>query len=660
MKYVSAVFFPLLSTVIFFISVFAPATSGANPADEATIQKFISRAKDLHLAESDQWIRFGHYRPTTFGGMKSEADGMNFFVVPEGRRSPEAELNATLRGFFSTDKRKLIGSRQPAQSVQCQFPARFAWLDSQLGLKGAVPVDDCKEWNEFRDRMATKSVTLVFSSFYVGNPSSTFGHSLVRLNKSEGAEGTEHHQLLDYGVNYAAVRTVDNPLLYALFGLAGVFEGHFTSLPYYYKVREYGDFESRDLWEYDLNLTKEETDRFVAHMWELGSTYFDYFYLTENCSYHMLTAIEAAAPRVHLVDHMPFWILPTDTIKATFLEPGLVKRTNFRASVYSQFKARLDRLNDTEERELKLLTKTEQSDSTKMDLLNKTEFDAHAKARVLDAYIDFFDLQHARELVDKDETLVNRKQRLLLARSQLPTSQPLDFSTPPTASPNLAHDSMKLTLDRVSNQNKTDATSFGVRFAFHDLLDPKLGLPNTADIEFFNVTYRYWDQSRRLQLEDWALFGVGNYQPINAYSQKLTWRGRLGVHRIDDERCGDCEAGFAKMGFGGSIYLWPSKGWLGYLLGEASFDGSPVFDQEKYSTSVGPTLGVRLQASHWMSFLTEARYARSINVPIFDHHELDSHLRFYPREQNVAWGLDLGAKFNDSGREITFGFVHYE
>ena len=70
----------------------------------------------------------------------------------------------------------------------------------------------------------------------------------------------------------------------------------FHALPYFYKVREYNDYESRDLWEYDLNLSPRAVAMLVAHLWELGSTYFDYFYLSENCSYHSLAVLGVAEP----------------------------------------------------------------------------------------------------------------------------------------------------------------------------------------------------------------------------------------------------------------------------------------------------------------------------------------------------------------------------
>ena len=218
----------------FLFLLIATSAFGASP------DSFVDRARALKLADQAEWHRLLHYRHTLIG-WKSQAVGENFFVATDGKTNPDAELEATIRGFFSAEKRKLDGKHQPQETVKCQFPARYEWLDRELQLSANVPKQECKEWDEFRERMAVKSVTYVFSSFFVGNPSSTYGHSLIRLNKSESADGSEHHQLLDYGVNYAAEATTDNPILYAFFGLAGMFRGSFTALPYYYKVREYAD-----------------------------------------------------------------------------------------------------------------------------------------------------------------------------------------------------------------------------------------------------------------------------------------------------------------------------------------------------------------------------------------------------------------------------------
>src|SRR5690606_7938888 len=120
--------------------------------------------------------------------------------------------------------------------------------------------------------------SIVFSSYYLGNPNSAFGHTLLRLSRYQDTSETE---MLDYGINFAAEAREVNPFLYAVKGLFGGFEGRFAAIPYYYKIREYANYEFRDLWSYELDLTFAEVLEAVDHIWELGHTYFDYYYFHE-------------------------------------------------------------------------------------------------------------------------------------------------------------------------------------------------------------------------------------------------------------------------------------------------------------------------------------------------------------------------------------------
>ena len=659
MKTVSALFFAFLILASACFEVSAQAEGLATPliATDSEVKVpagLLAKARDKILWERDEWRRLLHYRKSWFGGWTSEATGLNFFVASHGRTEPKAELEATLNGFFSNQKRTPDEKQFPLQTVLCQFPARFEFLDRELGLSALIPKQDCPQWDEFRNRVAAKTVTIVFSSFYSGNPSSTFGHSLLRLNKSDGAKNSEHHQLLDYGVNYGANATTSNPLLYALFGLAGVFHGNFTNIPYFYKVREYGDFESRDLWEYDLDLTPNEVARVVAHLWELGTTYFDYYYLTQNCSYHMLTLIEAAAPRTHLVKRVPWWVIPSDSIKA-FFDDGLVKRTNFRASVSSQFHARLARLSASEESQLRFLVNQDRAHEHPTPLLPPESLSFDSRARIADAYMDYVDLHYAKELYRKDAAYSDPKDALLLARSRLPMTPPLDFSVPPVASPNESHGSARATASRVENQNYGGATDVAIKFALHDMLDPTRGLPDYADIDFFHLELRYWDKPQALRVEHGILFGVGTYPPLDAYVRKMSWRGKINIDRVDDARCQNCLAGGVWGGIGSSLEI--VKPLLTYALVDGELQTSPDFNESKFTVRGGPTLGARVRFSEQLAWLTEARYFWAVTKPQFDDYQIDSRLRLVPG--GITWGLDLRGIWRTEGREVAVGVLHY-
>jgi hypothetical protein len=264
-----------------------------------------------------------HYRANTFGrGLTSEVDDDNFFFAVDGKTDTQAEIEATLRAFFSTRR---IGEHE--QFSRCAFPARFQWLDSQLDFDPArMPQQECPLIELLRERVNAGSASLVFSSYYLNNPASMFGHTLLRLNS---ADPTQPH-LLDFALSYSADSSdVDGFLAYAWQGLTGGFEGRFQIFPYYERVKVYNDLENRDLWEYRLDLDSEQIDFMLLHAWELANTRFDFYFLRENCSYHLLSLLEAADPTLDLRSHYSAWTLPTETIRlwagsmrATANEPG--------------------------------------------------------------------------------------------------------------------------------------------------------------------------------------------------------------------------------------------------------------------------------------------------------------------------------------------------
>ena len=299
---------PLFILLVFLGLISSALPSHAGPAPETSIyaEELYQKALSSHFETSIEWRNLVHYKSKLFGGYESQVVGMVFFLAPNGKDDPAAELRATLSGLFS----------DPAAGddhAQCRFPARLMLLKKALNIDSTkLPHVSCAKYDDYVKKLSARSATLVFSSFYLNNPSSAFGHSFLRINstRSVGMHG-EHHELLDHGINYAADVTTENPILYALYGSMGLFRGTFTSVPYYYKVREYNDYDSRDLWSYDLDLTSEELQMLVAHIWELGPTYYDYYYFTQNCSYHMFTTLEAAAPRLHLTDEIPFYVIPS-------------------------------------------------------------------------------------------------------------------------------------------------------------------------------------------------------------------------------------------------------------------------------------------------------------------------------------------------------------
>ena len=286
---------------------------------------------------SNEWKNLLQYQ-RGIGGIESEISDSTFFISPEGRSNPYLEHVASLQKALSLDL-----------EFACKYPARFKYLKKSLNLKIDLSLlKKCVEYQNYLTNHYPTSVHLVFSSYYLDSPASAFGHTFLRFSKNESLSSDKKSELLDVGINYGASNTSTNPFIYTLYGIIGGFKGTFSSIPYFYKIREYNDFESRDLWSYELNLTEAQKEKLLDHLWELGGTWYYYYFFTGNCSQKILSLLDGIEPSWKLLEKLPKYIIPSETIKVIYNTPGLVKNISFRPSKRSVFQRTYKQLNSDE------------------------------------------------------------------------------------------------------------------------------------------------------------------------------------------------------------------------------------------------------------------------------------------------------------------------
>ncbi|MGO3622289.1 MAG: Lnb N-terminal periplasmic domain-containing protein, partial [Pseudomonas helleri] len=274
------------------------------------------------LANDPFWISLGHYEARKLSGWRSYVSDDKFFLAADGAHHPDAELRATVEALYAPVS---LGDKHP----QCVYPARTRWLKAQLNLND-LPKVECAEFTQWFTDVAPHSTVMIFPAAYLNSPSSMFGHTLLRIDQADVQSNKT--ALLSYAINFGAyIEGSDNSILYAWKGLAGGYPGLFALVPYQEKLSEYRSLENRDLWEYRLNLTPEETQRMVEHVWELKQIQFDYFFFDENCSYRLLELLQVARPGLQLTTQFPLTAIPTDTVKAV-KEAGLVESIEYRPS----------------------------------------------------------------------------------------------------------------------------------------------------------------------------------------------------------------------------------------------------------------------------------------------------------------------------------------
>lgn len=605
------------------------------------------------LAQSPKWIKLLHYKKNLFGHYVSEADGPGFFLHQDGKKNPELELRKTIEVFGET-------SRPTDDHAICKFPLRYKWLNRELGMPWKADFSGCQNYINFFSKLAAKRASIIFSSYYLTNPNSAFGHTLLRLSRYDDKNETE---MLDYGINYAAKATENNPFLYAVKGLFGGFIGEFAAIPYYYKIREYTNFEFRDLWSYDLKFSMPEVLEMVDHIWELGHTHFDYFYFSENCSYHLLSILDVARPSLDLTSRYDFYTIPADTVRLLQQE-GLIDEGKRRESTYSK----LTRLSENLTQEELNLAKEISQAPEETSVLIKSRDDAKAAA-ILDVAIEAFDYHHFEKILKDDPATKEIKSNILLARAQNPviSHDVIDPEKTRKDSPAYSHSPTRWVLAQNYYDEVGKSTRIEFRPALHDLLDPSAGSLKEAQLEIGKISFelqekKYTDPG--IVLDHFSIFNIKNFAEQNFWASPISWEIDLGAKQLRRNTCVNCPAGFVNGSAGNSVQLADKRVLLAFLLnGEVNFQSQ---FENNYRIGLGPKVFARFKFSdEWVAGLnTYYHFNTYEHKKLFQDYEWwnDLELRHHLNEK-----VSLAAKGGGIERErkwFTFGELalhyHYE
>jgi hypothetical protein len=595
---------------IFFLLCFVP-TLHANTADFAYLPILLKKAQHLQLAEQREWHILLHYQPSG-DGYVSEVDDPNFFNAYNGKTEPQAELEATLKAFFAPN----FQQNEQRQHPQCAFIARYHWLKAQLNFDPMrLPPQPCSRFQEWFAQLKPAGLSLIFPAAYLNNPSSMFGHTLLRIDQANQDEQT---RLLAYAINYTAATEEENGLVFAIKGLTGGYPGVFSILPYYEKVKEYNDLENRDTWEYQLNFTPDEIRRLLWHVWELDKIYFDYYFFDENCAYHLLTLLEAARPTLHLREQLLPWVIPGETVRVVVKTPGLLKKAVFRPASATVLRHHLSQLSPKQQDWVLALAKSQSQSATPKgkkaekgknpaskkegtaetlnsensgEILNSSALgtlDVATRSKILETAYDYLYYQH-NKTEPSDRQSAQQLRQLLIARSQLPTKNLFsELKTPPR--PDQGHASFRLSLG-LGYDDKSVYQSLSLRPAYHDLLDPEAGYVQGAQINFLDLSLRHEMDSFKLKLEHLKVIDIISLTPRNRFFQPLSWKLNTGfVRRSLTEHKRPLV--YRTQGGIGFSYQ-PTTDLLGYAFLETDLDIGGTLD-ENYALGIGGHVGLFL------------------------------------------------------------------
>lgn len=604
-----------LIILVLLITVKASPTWGfsVSRADD-----YIKRAYETNLAQDPKWLKLGHYSKTLFGH-QSDFRGP-LFLHTDGHKSPELELQETIKAFFSENYK---ARHNYEHAPQCQFLARRNWLVKKLNV-AKEDILPCEKRDEWKKNLSATSVSLIFASADLGNPASSFGHTFIKLINPANAQNKD---LIDYGVNYAA-NANESDFMYAARGLFGAYGGIYTMLPYHQKIREYINLEGRDIVEYQLNLNPEQVDELVNHLLELERSEAPYYFLTTNCSYQLLTLLEVINPDWNLSDDFFFWVIPIDTVKKVHDVEGLVVARKHKKSLNTEYLEGYSQLSFLQKKAL---------DTAVVNLKVPEDFELSKKekASVYETATKYFAVKGYRTGEDVDKPVYD----LSIERAQLGLVEE-DKKTEKVFAPENSHDSSAIYLGAGNLQDR-GYNLIKFRSSFHDLEQNDMGQVPMSLNNVGTLEARYYNDIQKWTVARFTLMHLINTTPVTQLDKNFSWKAKLDI--LDQWRP-DIEYA---VGYSFDLAL-------GFRSRISSFiSGRYLKDFTKHTYQAGPEL-------LFTSYPTE-NLGFSASLTYFAEHENIPYLRFnsklsYQIKRN--WDLQLqGNDLRDYQGSLVYNFI---
>lgn len=247
-----------------------------------------------HADVTPYWTRLLHANDGISSVVSHE-----FFLTPNGRFDLRAEQDSFI-ALLSTDA---------VHQVACNFPARYKWLKKQKLTSVDFDLKTCAELAQYRKDFQQKDFYLGYVTEFLDSPASAFGHLMLVF--SDPQVPLELAEV----IHFAADSKGEKGLNYIAKGLTGGFRGYFVRDPFFKKSNEYLVVEQRAIHLLKIELTNDQIDNLVLHLYELRKAEFKYYFIDENCAFQLADFLDVAIPEesYRLAPNQP--VLPLDVIR---------------------------------------------------------------------------------------------------------------------------------------------------------------------------------------------------------------------------------------------------------------------------------------------------------------------------------------------------------
>ena len=380
-------------------------------------------------------------------------------------------------GVNALDELRLnLQEAQTNADYRCQFPARDEWLRVHFSELTFVAKSPCLELEKWRNSQSIDSLSIVYPNHSLESSLSVFSHTFLKFNSKKLPAGSNLNVALSFAADF---NPNDSLVKLASMGTFGGYVGKFSLSNYYTEINRYGEKESRDIFEYELALSKDEINFLLHHVWEIRDAEFRYYFLNGNCSYHLLTLLEVARPDLDLSSHFHFVTVPLESLKLVLDQKHLVRSESWLPGKQTRQRQMLKNLSPQALSVYKKLLSQSQNNS----LQQIESLSPQDQTTLLDLL--------SESLRGEPESSDLRGEALRL-RSQLPPELKSQEILPPKDLPQNSHGAHALSFGAGQDQNQNGTwVQFRYRFVLHSLLDPSEGYFPNISLEVGDLRLRY-------------------------------------------------------------------------------------------------------------------------------------------------------------------------
>jgi hypothetical protein len=389
----------------------------------------------------------------------------------------------------------------------CRFPARAKYLISKLKLKTKFDYSKCSKLVNWINLLDPESVSIVYPTHSLESSLAVFSHTFIKFNKKEYPKDSRLNVTLSFAAEF---NQNDSVIMLGIKGIMGGYLGKFGTSYYYDEINKYSEKDARDIFEYELTLTKSEIEKMLLHVWEVKDTYFSYYFIKENCSYYILALLEVARPSLKLLKFHENITVPSESIKTLTENSNLIKKKEWIPSRKRRQEISTQLLTDKE-----INIKEEIYLSKNPNILSKKnkKIEKIRKIILLDSIIE--------ESLDKE--LKSKALRFRAEYSERYTynygqySKLKDF-------PDQTHGGQLLSLG-LHKANKKIGQSLRYRMTLHDFLDPRDGYSQEASVTGLDLKLNIVDEN--IDNENSSLDFIKMYALKNSLKniRKYSWKG---------------------------------------------------------------------------------------------------------------------------------------